>query len=212
MARTTARQQVLEYIRRRNAATAAQIGQGLSMSAAAVRHHLSILAADGRIVEDRRNGKRTRGRPEKIYRLSDHVAGDNLGVLSDMVLSAWFEGLEGQAREAAIEAMAASLAERTGPLEAGAPATKRMVQLVDKLNALHYQARWEAGAEGPRIVFGHCPYRGIIERHPELCTMDTLCLSKLLKAPVEQRTKINSGAGEASQCLFAVKRGPSRGD
>ena len=212
MPQMTARQRVLEYIRRRNSATATQIGQALNMAAAAVRHHLAILAADGRIVEERRQGKGKPGRPEKFYRLSDQAAGDNLAVLSDLALTHWLAAMEESARDAAIRIMADGLTERIGATENNLPATRRMVQLVEKLSELHYRARWEAGAEGPRILFGHCPYAAIIDQHPELCAMDAVTLSKVMGSSVEQLAKINRKTGEVSQCVFAVSRGPARRD
>jgi hypothetical protein len=64
---------------------------------------------------------------------------------------------------------------------------------------MNYQARWEAGAEGPRIIFGLCPYAAIIEKHPELCRMDTALLGKMLGREAEQRLKL------APVCMFMLK-------
>jgi predicted ArsR family transcriptional regulator len=49
---------------------------------------------------------------------------------------------------------------------------------------MNYHARWEAGAEGPRILFGHCPYAAIVGKHPELCEMDVSLVSQLTARPV----------------------------
>ncbi|NOH03540.1 MAG: hypothetical protein HND47_17050 [Chloroflexi bacterium] len=54
-----------------------------------------------------------------------------------------------------------------------------------KLNDLHYQARWEAGAQGPRLLFGRCPYARVIEGHPEICKMDEAMLEAALARPIE---------------------------
>jgi predicted ArsR family transcriptional regulator len=211
MAKMTARQRVLDHIGRRNTASAAQIGQALDMSAATVRHHLSILLADGRIVIAGATGRSRPGRPEKIYRLSDRMAGENFGVLSDIALDAWLGGLVGSRRDAAIRTMAEGIAERMGTINKNLPAPKQVVQLIAGLNRMHYQARWEAGAEGPRFLFGHCPYAAIIDRHPELCTMDASLLSGQMGADVQQLAKIYRGPGGASQCVFAVRRPSNAG-
>ncbi len=174
------------------------------MSAATVRHHLSILAGDGRVVVDSTVHGR-RGRPEKLYRLSDRVIGENLGMLADIALTGWLEGATDAARGAALEAVAARLRERLGTIPTELSAQKRIVQLTDKLNDMHYQARWEAGAEGPRILFGHCPYAAIIAAHPELCTMDTLMLKAATDAEVQQLSKIERRPGGANQCAFATR-------
>jgi predicted ArsR family transcriptional regulator len=66
------------------------------------------------------------------------------------------------------------------------------------LNQLHYQARWEAGAEGPRIILGQCPYAAVIGNHPELCRMDMSLLEGMLDTQVEQRVKLGP------MCIFLV--------
>jgi predicted ArsR family transcriptional regulator len=71
--------------------------------------------------------------------------------------------------------------------------------VLEKLNASHYMARWEAGAEGPRVILGMCPYAALIEKHPELCRMDTAMLSAYLGQDVKQRTKLSP------VCVFVMK-------
>ncbi len=199
----TVRHRVLAYIEQRGSATASQTARGLSLSSATVRYHLSLLAADGRIVPDGTRRRGGRGRPEKAYRLSDRLLGDNLGGLADGVLSQWLEGLSAGKREAAIESMADALADQMGGVDKRLPAPKRLVQLIEKLSVLHYKARWEAGASGPRVLFGHCPYASIIRKHPELCKMDAAVLRHAMDAGVEQLGKIEPGTG-ATQCIFAI--------
>lgn len=173
------------------------------MSCATVRYHLSLLAADGRIVWDGTKRRGGRGRPEKVYRLSDRLLGDNVGGLADHALSIWLNQLPAGRREAAIESMAAALSTQIGGVDKRLPAPKRLVQLIERLNALHYRARWEAGASGPRVLFGHCPYASIIREHPELCKMDAALLRRAMDAGVEQLAKIEPGTA-AAQCIFAI--------
>ncbi len=206
----TVRHKILDFLVRRQTATAAQIGRAFSMSTAAVRHHLSILAADGRIVAEGTASRGRRGRPEKIYRLSDKQAGENLGILADLALSAWLGSLQGARRGAAVQALAERLANVIGMVDSNLPAPKRVVQLIDKLNQSHYRAHWEAGAEGPRIVLGQCPYAAIIAAHPELCAMDASLLRLEIGAEAEQLSKIGRGPSGATECVFAVRRQPAK--
>src|SRR5512142_1093706 len=161
MGTITSRQRILALIGRRGSASSSQIGRSLNMSPAAVRHHLGILRRDGRIAYERAEPKRGRGRPEKLYRLSDRLLGENLAALTDALLSAWLADLPASKRTAALQALGESLAEQAGSLEPGVGATRRLVQLAEKLNGLNYQAHWEAGALGPRILLGHCPYAAV---------------------------------------------------
>jgi len=75
---------------------------------------------------------------------------------------------------------------------------------VEKLNQMNHHARWEAGSDGPRIIFGHCPYAAIIEKHPELCMMDEALLKEWMGQPTAQAAK--AGKDGSSICVFAIGR------
>jgi predicted ArsR family transcriptional regulator len=192
---TTARQKVLAYLKKNRPASAQEIARALRVTPANVRHHLGILAADGRVavLSQRSEG---RGRPVKLYGLSGVLTGDNLAGLLDSALAEWLDGLSPSKREQAMSAVA----KRMGGLPMGEslPMAKRLASTVEKLNQLHYQARWEAGAEGPRVILGQCPYAAVIGKHPELCGMDASLLELGLGVPVEQRAKLNPA------CVFLV--------
>ncbi len=181
------------------------------MSAPAVRHHLSILRADGRIVDNGAEPRRSRGRPEKAYRLSDRLLGENLAGLSDALLTAWLEGLPAGKVEAAVRALGQLLAGQAGGIAADVGATRRLVQLAEKLNSLGYQAHWEAGARGPRILLGHCPYAAIIGKHPALCQVDAAFLGELVGAPVEQLARMEPSRLGATHCIFAAVQAAAPG-
>jgi predicted ArsR family transcriptional regulator len=204
MPRITARQRVVGFLKRRKTATSAQIAQGLGMSAATVRYHLGVLSADGRVVAEKAAGAPKRGRPEQSYRLSERVLGNNLGMLAEAVLASWFEQLSQGDREASIRRISEKVSEQVGQIDPALAGPKRMVQLVDRLAALNYDAGWEAGAQGPRIVLGHCPYAAIIARHPELCKMDAQLLSAQMGSPAEQLLKMEQKPGGPNHCVFSI--------
>jgi predicted ArsR family transcriptional regulator len=207
MVQPRARQRILAYVKRWGPVTASKIGRGLNLSAPTVRYHLAILLADGRVATDSKIVVPKRGRPEKLYRLSDSMMGDNLAALSDVLLDTLAKSRSPDSdRQVGIKPLADGLRERMGAIDAKAPATKRVEQLVEKLNMAHYEARWEAGADGPRILFGRCPYAEIIDRHPELCMVDGLLLGDTLGAEAEQRSKIDRRTGQPDRCVFAMRR------
>lgn len=125
----------------------------------------------------RRDG---RGRPEKVYTLPRAMLGDNLSALGDALLA-----------EAGLQLKMDAVAKRlAGDSDfASQPIARRLTLVVDKLNQMNYHSRWEAGAEGPQIHFGHCPYEAIVEKHPELCEMDVSLLSQLTSRPMLRETK-----------------------
>ncbi len=201
---TTSRQRVLAYLKKQRSASAAQIGRGLNMSAANVRHHLSILRADGRIVliSGKRGGGR--GRPVKLYGLSEKSLGDNFALLSDAVLEEMLKKLSPAKRNGAIAAIARNIALQFNAKDLNIPMTKRLAFIVEKLNELHYQARWEAGAQGPRLLFAHCPYAAVIEKHPELCQMDEVLLGELMGTTARQLVKIGQQPAGSLYCVFGI--------
>lgn len=189
----TARQKILTHLKKTRAASAREIARALKMSAPNIRHHLSVLRSDGRVEFVAVNNREGRGRPEKLYSLSQAALGDNFSALADALLSV--EGYKLQ-----VESVASRLLASTQ--FTNLPITKRLALLVEKLNEMHYQSRWEASAEGPRVILGRCPYAKIIEQHPELCQMDAAMLKGALGNNVGQTAKM----GEMhSTCTFAIK-------
>jgi predicted ArsR family transcriptional regulator len=191
----TSRQKVLTYFTKNRIASAREISRALKMSAATVRHHLRVLTSDGRLEASFGREGGGRGRPEKIYSLPRAALGDNLSALGDAVLS-----------EAGLSVRMESLASRLAGQSnfASQPLAKRLNLTVEKLNGMNYHARWEAGSQGPRLIFGHCPYGAIIEKHPELCRMDENLLNELMGDGATQLFKI--GKEGSSICLFALGR------
>lgn len=192
----TARQKVLGYLTKNRTASAREISRALKMSTATVRHHLRVMVADGRLERSFVRGHEGRGRPEKVYTLPSAALGHNLSALAEAVLTEAGPSIR-------MEAMAKRLAGDSN--FADQPVAKRLNLTVEKLNTMNYHARWEAGPQGPRLIFGHCPYAAIIEKHPELCRMDESLLKELMGDTAAQMFKI--GKDGSATCMFAFGRG-----
>ena len=190
---TTARQKVLTYLTKSRTASVRDVSRALKMSAPTVRHHLRVLVSDGRLEMNSVRGRDGRGRPEKMFSLPPAALGDNLSGLADALLSEAGSGFSP-------EALTKHLAGQAN--FAGQPVAKQLNLVVEKLNQMNYHARWEAGAEGPRIIFGHCPYAAIIAKHPKLCKMDESLLKELMGRPALQTSKI--GADGSLLCMFTL--------
>jgi predicted ArsR family transcriptional regulator len=188
-----ARHKILTYLHKARTGSAREISRALKMPAANVRHHLRVLASDGRLEVVSKRGREGRGRPEKVYSLPRTALGDNLAGLAGALLQEVGPGMR-------VEALAKFLA--GGESLAAQPIAKRLNLIVEKLIQMNYHARWEAGAAGPRIIFSHCPYAAIIENHPELCRMDRALLRAWMGQPVEQIFK--QGTQGSSVCVFAI--------
>ncbi len=184
------RQRILAYLQKVSTASTADVARALGCTQANARHHLNVLVADGRVtvVCRRREG---RGRPLQVYGLSPALAGDNLAGLVDALLKEHSPNPQVLARHLL-----------GGEIASGQPLMRRLHGLIERLNAMHYQAHWEAGAEGPRVIFGRCPYAAVIEQHPELCSMDEALIQQVLGRSVRLVHRMEEGQGH---CMFAVR-------
>ncbi|MFH1909561.1 MAG: helix-turn-helix domain-containing protein [Chloroflexota bacterium] len=205
----TSRQQILAYVRKHATACAADISSAMQMTPANARHHLAHLEANGLIEVVNQRHVEGRGRPVSIYGLSRAARGDNLEHLAGAILDLWQADLSPEKRERLLRGIAHSLAAggqtgSTGAAKLTVPLTRRLTRTVDRLNELHYQARWEAGASGPRIILGHCPYAGIVESHPELCRVDAFFLEECLGMSAQLTAKLERGRQGLPFCLFAL--------
>jgi len=188
----TARQKVLAYLTKSRTASAREISRATKMSAATVRHHLRVLASDGRLEMESVRERERRGRPEKVYSIPRAALGDNLSALSEALLTE-------AGKSVRVEALAKRLA---GDADfQGQVISKRLNLVVEKLNQMNYHAKWEAGAVGPRIIFGHCPYMTVVGKHPELCEMDVSLVSQLTARPVASEIKSEA---QKSACPFVL--------
>lgn len=173
------------------------------MTGANVRHHLTILKKDGsvEVVEKKIEGK---GRPVNIYGLTNRFLGSGIGILLEAMSRTWLDGLTGEEINKRMEKLAVSLAGNKMPEEPMLTA-RRFGLAIEHLNSLLYQARWEASAQGARVILGHCPYADIIERHPELCQMDAHLLQKQTGFSFNQTAKLVQNKAGLRQCVFVSK-------
>jgi predicted ArsR family transcriptional regulator len=207
---STSRQKILAYIRKHQAASAADISRALEMSQANARYHLAHLEANGLIEVTGQQRGEGRGRPVQFYGLSRHTLDDNVALLASVLLEEWLTNLPPKKQEEHLCALAKRMARggSTSNSTAGgqnAPFPRRLAQAVERLNEMHYQARWEAGVLGPRIILGYCPYTRIIGRHPELCQVDALLLEEYLGFAIRQSAKLQASAKGQPFCEFLVR-------
>jgi predicted ArsR family transcriptional regulator len=196
------RLRILDYLRKQQTASVNELSTTLAMTGANVRHHLAMLESNDLIelISQRREG---RGRPVNVYALSRRVLGDGLDGLAGAMLEVLLRGAAPAAQESGLRAMAHKLGGSDIP-DRATPLPRRLSQAVERLNELHYQARWEAGIDGAHIILGHCPYAAIIAAYPELCRMDAHLLEQRSASPVEQVARLQRSAKGYPFCTFRV--------
>jgi predicted ArsR family transcriptional regulator len=200
--RMTTRTRILTYLHKKQTASVRELSVVMALTGANIRHHLADLEANG-LIEFLSLRREERGRPVNIYGLSRHMLGDGLAELNGAILHVWLKNAPEAALEDGLRSVALQLGGKNLP-DVGTMLTLRLARLIERLNELHYQARWEAGVTGPAVILGYCPYSAIIRAHPELCRMDGFFLEQWVGSPVEQTAKLHSGAKGYPICVFQV--------
>jgi predicted ArsR family transcriptional regulator len=200
--RPTTRLRILDYLRKRQTASVRELSRALAMTGANIRHHLAVLESND-LIEAINRRQEGRGRPVNVYGLSRQVLGDGLDELAGALFDVWLKDAADEVQEAGLRSVARRLTGENLPAP-NIPVPQRLALAVDRLNELHYQARWEASAAGPRILLGHCPYAEIISRYPELCRIDAYLLELQLVLPARQTAKLERSATGLPQCAFIV--------
>lgn len=197
------RLRILEFIEAREAVTALEISHALHMTPANVRHHLSILLKEGSIrIFGFRSGH-TRGRPKILYCSEKWASRNNLDQLVHALMTELFREADGKEKEDQLLQRIASHFIPT-PNHSVKNLTKLLNALIAHLNLMNYQARWEAHVRAPKVVFQHCPYKSVLQKHPELCQMDRILLEKYLSGRAVQTERLSISESGKPHCVFFI--------
>ncbi|KAA3648345.1 MAG: ArsR family transcriptional regulator [Chloroflexi bacterium] len=198
------RQKILTHLDSHHSASAVEISRALGMTRANVRHHLNVLQETGLVELAGQLPNEGRGRPTLLYMATHQAQTNNLGRLASVLIK---EFVVKQKRNVGkrLQRMAKILGDG---IDKSGSITQRLYASTRHLNSMQYNSHWEAHADGPRVIFGQCPYAAIIEEHPELCSMDALFLKDMLGMEVEQLGKIEYKPDGMPHCIFAVQNTP----
>jgi predicted ArsR family transcriptional regulator len=194
--------------------TAADLAERLALTPAAVRRHLDALVAEG-VVEPREKrvyGSRSRGRPAKVFALTDCGRDAFYQAYDELAADAlrWIAELAGggEKGEAAVAAFArariATQAERYRvAVEAAAP-EERTQALAKALTEDGYAATTRGASvvagrahrpAGEQLCQHHCPVAHVAESFPQLCEAEAEAFSRLLGTHVQRLATIAHGDG-----------------
>ncbi len=82
----TVRTRILEYIRSHRAVTVAELSLAFQMTPANARHHLASLLDQGLLQVIAPRPASGKGRPARIFAISEQALGDNFGLLATILL------------------------------------------------------------------------------------------------------------------------------
>ncbi|MET3985825.1 ArsR family transcriptional regulator [Streptomyces sp. PvR034] len=201
--------------------TVADLAQRLGLTQAAVRRHLDALLADDVVAarEQRVYGARTRGRPAKVFALTDcgrDAFDQSYDALATEALR-WIARSAGggEQGEAAVAAFARARMEAPArayreAVEAADPAD-RTEALARALTADGYAATAKSAPgphSGEQLCQHHCPVAHVAEQFPQLCEAETEVFSRLLGTHVQRLATIAHGDGV---CTTFIPRGSGPG-
>lgn len=181
--------------------TVAELATRLGLTQAAVRRHLDALVADDMVEarEQRVYGARTRGRPAKVFALTD--GGRDAFDQSYDKLAAdalrWIAEQEG-GREAVAAFARARIAAQAGAYRRAvesAPPEKRTEALAKALSGDGYAATARSAPVGEQLCQHHCPVAHVAEQFPQLCEAETEFFAELLGTHVQRLATIAHGDG-----------------
>ena len=187
--------------------TAAELALRLELTQAAVRRHLDALAGEG-VVEPREKrvyGSRGRGRPAKVFALTDFGRDafdhdyDKLAADALRWIAKTAGG--GERGEAAVadfaRARVAEQAEEYRRALEDVPPEERTRALAEALTQDGYAAtaRSAPASSGEQLCQHHCPVAHTAEQFPQLCEAETEVFSRLLGTHVQRLATIAHGDG-----------------
>jgi predicted ArsR family transcriptional regulator len=197
------RDRVLRLLLERGTATAAELGEALRLSPAAIRKHLDALLTEGDVVTRQRpvRAGRGRGRPAKVFTLTDAARLRCGRHTYDNMATAALRWIAAHGGEGAVDAFAA---EQVATLEgrcrdamegAGDDPIARAEALADALTAEGYAANASTIATGGQLCQHHCPVAHVAAEFPELCEAETAVISRLVGTHVQRLATIAHGDG-----------------
>ncbi len=200
------RMEVLELLRRKQAASAETISAQLGVTPNAVRQHLTNLERDGLVKSRPMAGKR--GRPSLMFSLTDKADAafpKRYGQLATMILNEVAELGGPELLDKIFQRVADRYA---GGIEAqmdGLSFDEKLDRMVEWIGRAGTLAEKEETSEGVRITIHNCPFRNTALKYPQVCTITPRLLVKLLDAQVSQDASIHR---RDPYCSFVVQRPP----
>ncbi len=194
---------ILTYLKENRTATITNLTMLWGLTRADIRHHINNLLQDGLIekVSPVKQKQIKRGRPEHEYSLCSKSGDGNYhnlcAVLLKFLLRCYPTNIQGDLLETLAKEISAN------PIQTSS-LTKKMNILVSWLNERGYHSHWEAGAEGPRLMFLHCPYAILLPEYPELCRLDELILENSLSLKIKQIAQMDPRSNNSRACVFKI--------
>jgi predicted ArsR family transcriptional regulator len=200
------RQRVARTLLELGPSTAAALADRLALTPAAVRRHLDHLLAEGAVEarEPRVHGTRGRGRPARLFAITDLGRERFDQQYDDLALEA-LRFLEETGGDAAVLAFArrrvAGIEQHYDEIVAAQPGLAPTQALAQALTQGGYAASVRQGPVGEQLCQQHCPVAHVAHEFPQLCEAETEVISKVLGRHVQRLATIAHGDGVCTTCI-----------
>ena len=187
------RERVARSILENGPSTAAALAERLALTPAAVEPR-----------EPRVYGTRGRGRPAKVFALTDTGRDRFDQQYDDLAVQALRFLAETGGDEAVMQfarRRVADLETHYAEILAADPGTSPAEALARALTQGGYAASVRQGPVGPQLCQQHCPVSHVAHEFPQLCEAETEVISKLLGRHVQRLATIAHGDGVCTTCI-----------
>jgi predicted ArsR family transcriptional regulator len=188
--------------------TAGALAERLEMTPAGIRRHLDALVSEG-ILEEREphlRSVRTRGRPSKVFVMSDRGRERFEHSYDDLAVSA-LKFLAAENGDQAVANFARHRAEemvrKASSSMSGAKDPAR--SLATFLTSEGYAANTHAHGIGVELCQHHCPIAHVAAEFPQLCEEETKAFSAMLNTHVQRLATIAHGDGVCTTFIPQVR-------
>ena len=216
------RARVARSILENGPSTAGDLASRLRLTAAAVRRHLDHLQQDGAVepAEQRAHGSRGRGRPARLFRLTE-TGRDRFDQQYDDLAAQALRFLAETQGEEAVLAFArrrvAFIERDYARVAAEDPALTPAEALARVFTDEGYAASvrpLSIAAEHPpeQLCQQHCPVAHVAHEFPQLCEAETEAIGRVLGTHVQRLATIAHGDGVCTTCIpHGATTGATRG-
>jgi predicted ArsR family transcriptional regulator len=207
------RERVARSILELGPSTAAALADRLELTPAAVRRHLDQMVAEGAVEarEPRVYGNRGRGRPAKVFALTEAGRDRFDQQYDDLALGALRFLAETGGDDAVLTFARRRVAQLEGHYDDVATAQPELAPsqaLAKALTRGGYAASIRQGPVGEQLCQQHCPVAHVAHEFPQLCEAETEFIGHVLGRHVQRLATIAHGDGVCTTCIPAVREAP----
>jgi predicted ArsR family transcriptional regulator len=208
------RERVARTILELGPSTAADLADRLHLTPAAVRRHLDHMLETGAVEarDQRVQGSRSRGRPAKVFALTE-FGRDQFEQQYDDLAAQALRFLAENGGEEAVSAFARArlvgLEQRIHAIQAADPALSPSEALARGMRDAGFAASVKAVPVGEQLCQQHCPVAHVAHEFPQLCEAETELISRVLGRHVQRLATIAHGDGVCTTSIPTLHSTPT---